>query len=169
MCHLCGLHCSRCIGGYGLNTGNIDFSCDLCPKNTYAPHNGTSCLYCPDNTETMDNIVPKTSIKDCIPCQNGYSVSGSSCIPICPAGQYLEYGACKQCTIGYYSIVNSTICKLCPLGYVPNADSTGCISCPAGTYGAGGNTRCVECPIGKYSPSGTNALSCYDCPEGHYS
>ncbi len=94
----------------------------------------------------------------------------------CPAGKYLNTGACSPCGQGKYSSVpganSSSTCKNCSIGkftYLEGAaDESKCFSCPPGRIGTQAGlsymTQCIPCDSSKgmYSsePGATDCTYC---------
>ena len=116
-------------------------ACAPCPPGTYAPADGQSaCLPCANGS------VAAASGAACAPCPVGAaSAAGQPCA--CPAGTFLENGACVACA------------ARCPAPAVPANGS-----CPAGSTSpprcacppgyAGATTNCTPSPLATWCPAG---------------
>lgn len=193
-------------GTYNDKTGSVSSAaCINCPPGYYCTGPGAfnytsfhckAGYYCPLSTRYWNQFpcpaglynpnLSKTSLTDCLPCENGsYCPQGSEMLTPCPRGFFCPSrtgsGTTFSCPSGTYSgnegLKNSTECITCPEGaYCPagtaSRPSIEPIKCPAGTYNpdtnAGHRLNCKPCDAGRSCPvSGLNS-SRDSCQEGHY-
>jgi hypothetical protein len=95
----------------------------------------------------------------------------------CPAGQWLNNGACSTCPAGGYCTGGTAGPQQCAAGTYSAAGATSCTTCAAGTYSAAqasSCTACTACSAGQYEStacsSTTNRVctTCATCSAGNY-
>lgn len=158
--------------------------CESCPNGKYVDaYASTSSENCTSSACTQHHIcvggtkipcpigkdAPNTGSTVCSTCPNGkYSVSGSACGEICPAGHYCMEGVKYQCPHGKYSTLGSP-CVNCADGTWSSDGAISCYLCSPGYFCYNGYRS--ACADGKYSPSGAlyghQCLSSL-CPAGYY-
>jgi hypothetical protein len=147
--------CSKCADKTYRAEGGSDTKCThgktTCPEGTYSYSDGTknACLSrCPAGYYASPENSNTSLRKECLPCQNGYSVEGSigntdvsGCKfkeKTCPAGTYADSSklACVSCVGDIYSTTGS----------IGKNNEEGCKykynTCPAGTK-PGINNDCM--------------------------
>jgi len=112
----------------------------------------------------------------CKACDRGLygDGSGTTCVALCPAGQYMSGGACQLCPVGTFRATpgasNLTDCVPCePNAYSTVQGASACQLCPAGHYFL--DNACPPCPIGTFraTPGAANVTECAACPLYSYS
>jgi proprotein convertase subtilisin/kexin type 5 len=174
--------CLICVTGYFLEGNNCLTVC----SSIYRFANSTSgnCETCPNPCITC---AYQNNTMKCLSCAVGYLFNGSSCVFICPWGDYGFFlngtSACLGCSPACGSCyINSTVCSscstgflllstdclaisTCPSAYFTNATYNQCIAChfPCATCTA--LTTCTSCIRGSLYGS-----TCWNqCPTGYYS
>ncbi|XP_041364088.1 uncharacterized protein LOC121379510 [Gigantopelta aegis] len=191
-CSVCGIgfyqpsegqaECLNCSSEHPYTTANtgstsVEQCLRVCDKGSYRPStNRNGCIKCeigkyqPDNGKTSCILCGDAAIVTTL--QTG-SPSSESCIPICPAGKYLDTTkrACEPCELGKYKDKTGTRqeCDDCP--DKKTTASTGATSkdlcslddCQAGFYRKSGGTGCSECERNTYQDEPSQS-SCKPCP-----
>jgi hypothetical protein len=134
--------CSTCIDGYYRDTTAASV-----------------CIACPSPCYTCSVLNPST----CLSCNNGNFLDETSCISLCPSGEYAiesswscnscgsncescfssANNACLSCISGTY-FLNNTCISFCPATYYLYS-STCYLICPINTYAVDINYTCQSC------------------------
>lgn len=116
-------------------------------------------LLCPDNSTFQSNGEPDTAqgwVNSRCKCNNGYYVTGSSCVSSCPTGYLLYEKSCVlSCPEDTYNYQNSCVSS-CPNGTY-FSDNSCVTSCPNGMYIF--DKLCVESCPKAYSINGDKCVS----------
>lgn len=104
--------------------------------------------------------------QECLQCNDGYLLTGTTCNPGCAPGKFLSGGHCYACATGCLSCDNSTFC-LVP--YSPNLitpNGTVVANCPPTYYGDQGH--CQPCNSACTSCTGPLVSQCSSCIAGYH-
>ena len=184
--------CKNCDETYNIVVNGI---CDVCPQgkmydmNAATSHLIEDCKSCPAGEEVASKTTCKPCTKNefseqgeyCQLCPTGFatqSTGSSSCIKcvdgdcngVCPEGEYLSEGICKNCPSGYVSLGGyQNKCSECTKGtYQHQQSKSNCILCEPGQYSlVGANNLCHTCAKGQYQ-DGKGQSACIDCMPGKY-
>ena len=136
--------CTQCVGGASV----LDGVCwDTCPTGYVADVVLDTCVACTANCSACESTT-----STCLSCVGSTSLSGTSCVSICPGGTFSDTnGICQQCDPNCEDCVSS---------------STTCTRCPDSDTGSGflyGTTCVSTCPDGTYEGYQAGLPACLTC------
>ncbi|XP_052257236.1 sushi, von Willebrand factor type A, EGF and pentraxin domain-containing protein 1-like isoform X1 [Dreissena polymorpha] len=172
-----GRSCAKCPIGTFFNI--VSLECEGCPLGTFQHLAGqVSCLYCPENTSTMEP----------------FAVSQHNCTTLCLPGTFsnMTVEPCETCRRGYYQdrygqaecercpkqyitlrrgVMDHNECKeKCSVGYVSKTGVEPCWPCPRGTFQSKpGKSACIKCPGGAdtFSDGASDFMQCGIAPSDY--
>jgi len=142
-----------------------------CPKGMYANQTLGGCLQCSTGCETCYG----DQSYQCLKCDSGLFLAGSSCVAQCPASYYQVNdtqeeggGQCRRCHWTCEQCESSTShdCSLCITGLYK--EETQCVQkCSDGAWQNPALRTCEQCHAACVTCLGPNQDQCTSCREGY--
>lgn len=145
-----------CPTGSFLSSGN-------CIKTCPTGYFGNSAINTCDSCNSACSSCAGGLITQCGGCNDGYLLSGNTCVPGCISGKYLNSGKCLNCSTSCQTCNDGSSCASCSVNLFLTPTAQCSPTCPDGYYKISAQSKCGQCQLTCGTCSGPLPTDCQTC------